>query len=49
MDSRNLQETPEEGRRMYQQKRCKYNNDEVENSPNIRSERVYYISIQKFR
>ena len=43
VDSRVQQETPEEGQRTYQLKRCEYNNKDEDNSPktlndkNIRS------------
>ena len=41
VDSRVWHETPEEGRRTYQLKRCDYNNKDEVNSPNILSNNNY--------
>ena len=42
-------ETPEEGWRTYQPKRCEYNNKDVVNSLNILSDKNYQALYQKFR
>ena len=41
--------TPEEGRRMYQPKRCGNNNEDEDNSPKTLNDKTHQASSQKFR
>ena len=47
-DSR-VQQTPEEGRRTYQPKRCGNNNKDEDNSPKTLNDKNHQASSQKFR
>ena len=48
VSSRIRHETPEEGRMRYRPKRCQYNNEDEDDSPNIPSDKNYQASFQKF-
>ena len=45
----NLQQTPEEGRRIYRPKRCGNNNKDEDNSPKNLNDKNQQASSQKFR
>ena len=47
--SRIRQETTEEGRRTYRQKRCEYNNKDENHSPKTLNDKNHQASSQKFR
>ena len=49
VDSRVQHETPEEGQRIYQPKRCEDNNEDEDNSQNTLRDKNYQTSTQKFR
>ena len=44
-----VQQTPEEGRRTYQPKRCRNNNKDEDNSPKNLNDKNQQASSQKFR
>ena len=44
-----VRQTPEEGRRTYRPKRCKYNNKDEYSSPKTLNDKNHQISSQKFR
>ena len=49
ISSRVQQETPEEGWRTHQPKRCEYNNKDEDNSPNVLNDKNHQAASQKFR
>ena len=44
-----VRQTPEEGRRKYQPRRCRNNNKDKDNSPKILNDKNYQASSQKLR